>query len=102
MERRLTTGCWRLAPSGRRLVAKVNISIAEGPRLGRPQRQFFFDAVEHCPPPAENYGVHHDLVFIDEALRSQLRDNAATPQNRHAGAGFVLELSHFRRQVALE
>src|SRR5882762_2893496 len=84
-------------PSRRRLVAEEDIPISEGSRLCTLQVQFLFDAVEHRPPLAQNDGVHHDLVFIDQTLLCQLRDNTAASQNHHIVSGLLLNLSCFCR-----
>jgi hypothetical protein len=47
------------------LVTQQDISIAEGPRLCQLQAQILFDAVEQRSPGAEDDGIHHDLVFIE-------------------------------------
>jgi hypothetical protein len=58
--------------SRHRLVTQQDISIAEGPRLYQFQAQLISDAIEHRSPFAENDGIHHDLVFIDQPFLRQL------------------------------
>jgi hypothetical protein len=44
-------------------------------------------------PLAENAG---DLVFVDQSLLRQQRNNAAASHDHHVYFGFSLQLSHFR------
>src|SRR5439155_4258803 len=61
-----------------------DIPVTEAPRLCPLQVQLPFDAFEHCPSLGKNDGIHHDLVFIDQTLCRQLRNNRAASHYDHS------------------
>src|SRR5260370_38910472 len=60
-----------------RLVAQIDLTIAEDSRLGQLQVQRLLHPFEHAAAFAQSDGIQDHLVFIDRMLDGELRDDAA-------------------------